>query len=410
MRNRTTIGYLLAGLLLLLSPMGWATGDNDEGPESGAIDLHFFWSKSCPHCQTARPYVEHLAAEYDWLQLDSRMLDKSPQNVALYVAMAKALGEEAKSVPAFFFCDLMLVGFDSAETTGKELEHLLQQCRAGDSSGGKVATADLPLIGDPLASGMSLPLLTLIIAGLDAFNPCAFFVLLFLLSLLVNARSRGRMLLVGGVFVFFSGAIYFLFMAAWLNLFLLTGGIPYITLFAALLALLIAAINIKDFFWFRQGPSLSIPQQAKHGLFHRMRGLIGVEHLPTLVLGTVVLAIAANSYELLCTAGFPMVYTRILTLNELSDFNYYLYLLLYNLIYVLPLLIIVLLFVYTMGRYKLSERQGRVLKLLSGLMMLGLGGVLLIAPNLLSNPLIGLMILLGALMVTAVLNRMVKAA
>jgi hypothetical protein len=140
-----------------------------------------------------------------------------------------------------------------------------------------------------------------------------------------------------------------------------------------------------------------------------MRGLIGVAHLPTLLLGTVILAIAANSYELLCTAGFPMVYTRILTLNELSNFDYYLYLLFYNLIYVVPLLLIVLIFVYTMGRFKLSERQGRLLKLLSGLMMLGLGGVLLIAPELLNNPLSGLLILIGSLSATAVLSRIVKS-
>jgi hypothetical protein len=352
--------------------------------------------------------VERLALEYEWLRLDSRMLDGSPQNVALYVAMAEAMGEKAQSVPAFLFCNTMLVGFDSAQTTGEELRHLLQQCRVGQRPDGGMTTTELPFIGDPLTSGMSLLPLTLVIAGLDAFNPCAFFVLLFLLSLLVNARNRRRMLFVGGVFVFFSGAVYFLFMAAWLNLFLLTGSMPYMTLAAALLALLIALLNIKDFFWFQQGVSLSIPQQAKPGLFQRMRGLIGVEHLPTLFLGTVILAIAANSYELLCTAGFPMVYTRILTLNELSRFDYYLYLLFYNLVYVLPLLFIVLIFVYTMGRFKLSERQGRVLKLLSGLMMFGLGGVLLIAPELLSNPLSGLLILLGSLCATAVLSRIVK--
>jgi hypothetical protein len=336
------------------------------------------------------------------------MLDGNPQNVARYVAMAEAMGEKAQSVPAFIFCDTLLVGFDHADTTGEKLRRSLQQCRAGQPTENNLTTMELPFIGDPLTTGMSLLPLTLVIAGLDAFNPCAFFVLLFLLSLLVNAHSRKRMLLVGGVFVFFSATIYFLFMAAWLNLFLLTGGMPYITLAAGLLALLIAALNIKDFFSHGQDPSLSIPQQAKPALFQRMRNLIGVEHLPTLLLGTVILAIAANSYELLCTAGFPMVYTRILTLNQLSEIDYYLYLLIYNLVYIIPLLLIVLLFVYTMGRYKLSEHQGSVLKLLSGLMMLGLGVVLLTTPDQLSNPLSGVMILLGAVTMTTVLRFAVK--
>jgi hypothetical protein len=259
----------------------------------------------------------------------------------------------------------------------------------------------VPVLGDLDAGAMSLPLFTLVIAGLDAFNPCAFFVLLFLLSLMVHAKSRARMLLVGGTFVFFSALVYFLFMAAWLNLFLVVGGAPVVTFVAGLVAVLIGVLNVKDFFWFRQGPSLSIPEQAKPGLYQRMRGLLSAESLPTMLVGTVALALAANSYELLCTAGFPMVYTRVLTLHELSGWTYYAYLALYNLVYVLPLAAIVLVFTFTLGARKLSEREGRVLKLLSGVMMLGLGLTMLVRPEALGSPAIGLGLLLVALVVTA---------
>jgi hypothetical protein len=110
--------------------------------------------------------------------------------------------------------------------------------------------------------------------------------------------------------------------------------------------------------------------------------------------------VAANSYELLCTAGFPMVYTRVLTMNNLGTAGYYGYLLLYNLIYVLPLLLIVLVFTFTLGARKLTERQGRVLKLLSGVMMLGLGAVMLLAPERLSSPWVGAGLLGLAVLVT----------
>jgi len=258
----------------------------------------------------------------------------------------------------------------------------------------------VPVFGTIDAGTLSLPLFTLAIASLDAFNPCAFFVLLFLLSLMVHARSRPRMLLVGGTFVFFSGLVYFLFMAAWLNLFLVVGGAPWVTLIAGLVALTIGVINVKDFFLFRQGPSLSIPDGAKPGLFKRMRGLLGAENLGTMMIGTVTLALAANSYDLLCTAGFPMVYTRVLTLNALSGWEYYGWLVAYNLIYVLPLLAIVLLFTFTLGSRKLSERQGRVLKLLSGTMMVGLGLVMLFAPEALNSLWMGAGLLLLAAVVT----------
>jgi len=255
---------------------------------------------------------------------------------------------------------------------------------------------------DPHA--LSLPMFTLVVAGLDAFNPCAFFVLLFLLSLMVHARSRSRMLLIGGTFVFFSGLVYFVFMAAWLNLFLVVGGAPLVTLIAGAIAVLIGLLNTKDYFYFKQGPSLTIPDGAKPALYRRMRGLLGAENMAAMLVGTVALALAANSYELLCTAGFPMIFTRVLTLHEVGGAGYYGYLALYNLIYILPLLAIVAVFTVTLGVRKLSEQQGRVLKLLSGIMMLGLGVVLLAAPDLLNSLWVGVALLSAALTITVAVD------
>lgn len=159
-------------------------------------------------------------------------------------------------------------------------------------------------------------------------------------------------------------------------------------------------LNVKDYFAFQQGPSLSIPNGAKPGLFKRMRRLVGAERLSTLLAGTVALAIVANGYELLCTAGFPMVYTRALTLRSLSASSHYFYLTLYNLVYVLPLLAIVLVFVWTLGARKLQEREGRWLKLLSGAMMVGLGLMLLFYPEGLSDALISVLAIVAALGLT----------
>ncbi len=259
----------------------------------------------------------------------------------------------------------------------------------------------IPLLGTVNADKLSLPLATVIIAGIDSFNPCAFFVLLSLLGLLVHARSRKKIFLIGGIFIFFSGLIYFLFMSAWLNLFLVMGNIAAITAVAGIVSVIIAGINIKDFFYFKQGISLTIPDSAKPKLFDRMRKLLKATSLPSILLGTIVLAVAANSYELLCTAGFPLVYTRILTLNNLSTLTYYLYLLLYNLVYIIPLAVIVLIFAVSLGRKTITEKQGRLLKLVSGLMMLGLGLILIINPSLLDNLLVSMVLLLGSVGVTA---------
>jgi len=261
----------------------------------------------------------------------------------------------------------------------------------------------LPVFGEMDTRKMTLPVLTLVLAGLDGFNPCAFFVLFMLLSILVYAKSRKRMLLIGGTFVFFSGFIYFLFMSAWLNIFLHIGELMVITTIAGIIAVIIAAINIKDFFLFEQGVSLVIPDKAKPKLFERMRTLLKATSLPSMMVGTIVLAIVANAYELLCTIGFPMVFTRVLTLQNLPLLDYYLYLLTYNVIYVIPLAVIVLTFSITLGAKKLTEWQGRVLKLLSGLMMLFLGLVLLINPALLNNMLLSVGLLVSALSVAMII-------
>jgi len=355
------------------------------------LNLYFYWSATCPHCQKARPVVEHMTSELPWLQLHSREVGRNTENRAEYMAMAQRFGSEARSVPAFFYCGKMLIGFDSEEGMGKQIHDELLQCHQQLLNGHPPSDVQLekgpeiPLFGNFNASEQSLPLITLVIAALDAFNPCAFFVLLFLLSLLIHTRNRRRMLFIGGVFIFFSAAIYFLFMAAWLNLFLLTGMQRLFTLAAGLVAVVLALINIKDFFLPAKGPSLSIADEKKPGLFNRMRGLLQAENMVALTIGTITLAIAANSYELLCTSGLPMVYTRILTLESLPSSSYYLYLLLYNVIYVMPLLLILLLFTYTLGQRKLQADEGRLLKLLSGIMMIELGMGLLWAPELLSS-------------------------
>lgn len=388
-------------LLLLFSPLlnaatvalDEATWYEQKADATTSIHFYFFWSKNCPHCLKALDYLEQLKQRHD-LVVHSYQLIGNQDNVVRYQVMANSLGYSARSVPAFFLCNTMLTGFDDLSTPN-QIQSILQRCGQHLEQHGSLAgfvgnqtgpmIINLPFIGTVEAGLDTLPLLTLIIAGVDAFNPCAFFVLMFLLSLLIHTRSRKRMLLVGGVFVFFSGLLYFLFMAAWLNLFRVIGHLDAITLVAAVVALIVGVINIKDFFWFKRGISLTISEHSKPMLYQRMRGLLQARSLPTLLLATTGLALFANLYEFLCTAGFPMVYTRILTLSNLTTSEFYLYLIFYNLVYIIPLLIIVVIFVVTMSMRKLQQNEGRGLKLFSGSMMFALGMVLLVQPAWLQN-------------------------
>jgi len=385
---------MIATALLLMAPAAAQSDDQRwvaPGPDGRMhVQLYFYWSATCPHCLEARPFVEAIPAARPWVTLHSLELTRHPEHARQYRDMAAQLGQEAASVPALLFCGEMHVGWGTAETSGAEMLRRLDACHARLLKG---ATAPapavdklvLPVLGEIDPQHFSLPLLTLAIAALDAFNPCAFFVLLFLLSLLVHQRSKKRMLAIGGIFVLFSGLMYFAFMAAWLSLFQLLGNLAWVTLAAGGLAVLVGAVNVKDFFAFGRGPSLSIPESRKPDIYRRARAIVSADNLPAMVAATVFLAIAANFYELLCTAGFPMVYTRLLSLSGLTPAERYFYLAFYNLVYVVPLALIVLAFVRSMGARKLTEREGRLLKLLSGAMMLELGVLLLVAPERLSN-------------------------
>lgn len=398
MRRLFLLTLLLAALIARADPL-WTQPGNDGQPE---VELYFFWSLTCPHCTAAHPHISAIPQQRPWVKLHELELSRSAENVEHFRRLAGQTGGEAASVPSFIFCGEMISGWDSAQGVGADLLLRLDACRsratatdtlfgsrlgeAPDNARAKVfspqsARIELPMFGAVDTSSLSLPALTLVLAGLDAFNPCAFFVLLFLLSMMAHQKNRGRMLIIGGVFVTVSAVMYFAFMAAWLNVFQIFGHLAWMTLAAGGLAVLVGAINVKDFFWFKQGVSLSIPESKKPDIFRRARAILAAESLPAMLAATAFLAIAANFYELLCTAGFPMVYTRLLTLADLPAAGRYAYLAAYNLIYVLPLAAIVVVFSGTLGARKLTERQGRLLKLMSGLMMLELGALLLLAPD-----------------------------
>jgi hypothetical protein len=420
------------GSLLLLLPLQTnkdekdrATSVNTGQPQNlnNKAIVYFFWGKGCPHCKEEKTFLDGLRRDHPSLEIRDYEVWYNKENAAMMAAMLQRHGMHTSGVPVTVIHDKVFSGFSAQSKLS--IGETIRECSIvpcgdpGENLGktdhskqdGETETdtsINIPFLGAFDSRNSSLPALTLIIAGMDSFNPCAFFVLLSLLGLLVHAQSRNKMFLVGGIFVFFSGFIYFLSMAAWLNLFLIMGHVAVITKIAGCVSVIIAGINIKDFFLFKQGVSLTISDSAKPKLFERMRRLLRSTSLVSILIGATVLAGLANFYELLCTAGFPMVFTRILTLNNLPATTYYLYLVLYNIVYVIPLLVIVLGFTLTLGKRQLSEWQGRVLKLISGAMMLGLGGVLLVNPALLNSVVAAFVILISALGVSLLVAAMAK--
>jgi len=269
------------------------------------------------------------------------------------------------------------------------------------------------VIDEEFISNFSLPVLTIILGGLDSFNPCAFFILIFLLNLLLYARSRKRMILIGGIFIIFSGILYAVFMFVLLGLlFTLSQYLLFITILAGSVALILGLINIKDFFFYRKGASLSIPESKKSGIYKQMRALVKNPKLTASIIGTIILALTINFYELLCTLGLPWVFTTrledLLNTNQITLSEVTSYIIFYNIVYVIPLILIVLLFVVTLGKRKLSEWHGQIMKLETGIMLTSFGLIFLFDYKLLENIITPILLLIFSLTATFIISSVWK--
>lgn len=243
---------------------------------------------------------------------------------------------------------------------------------------------DLPVFGHLRVRDVGMPAFTIAIGLVDGFNPCAMWVLIFLLSILVNIRDRKRIILIAGTFVLVSGLAYFAFMAAWLNVFQLIGLARPAQITLGLLATTIGLISVKDFVAFHRGMSLSIPESAKPGIYARVRGIVQAKYVAAALFGAATLAVFVNVVEILCTAGLPALYTQILTLQQLPTWKNYMYLGLYNMAYMFDDSVMLTIAVVTLSHRKMQEREGRWLKLISGTVMLALGLTMVFRPDWLS--------------------------
>jgi glutaredoxin len=365
-----------ASIFLLLFFFGTPVQAGEPAPE-----IEVFVRAGCPHCEAAKAFLKELRREHPAVRI--AIYDVAEDSTALkrLATLAAERGIANIGVPTFLIGAELIVGFLSAETTGAEILARLDQRAQGAVPPAAVESIQTKWFGELRVRDLGLPLFTIVIGLLDGFNPCAMWVLLFLLSLLVNLRDRLKMALVAGTFVAVSGLIYFVFMAAWLNMFLLIGLSRPIQIGLGGIALLVGAVNVTDFFALRHGISLSIPESAKPGLYARIRRILHADNLAGALAGIVILAGLVNLVELLCTAGLPALYTQILTLQQMPSWEYYSYLSLYNLAYIFDDSLMVTIAVVTLSRKKLQERAGRWLKLTSGLVMAGLGAVLLLQPK-----------------------------
>lgn len=427
------------------------------------LKIEVFTREGCPHCAKAKEFLAELSRRNPGLKIEIYDVVKDAVALRRMQVIAERQRVQVPSLPMFSMYGRVLVGFWEAESSGREIEKIVESAtvrcsieeptppaqsvaphrddeiskavnRMGlfnhgrdhwtdairpttvpifaqttsqsdippeaipepiDAFPGEIAQPEestptesrppdevaVPLVGRLRASELGMPAFTFLLGLVDGFNPCAMWVLIFLLSVLVNLKDRRRVLLIAGTFIVISGLAYFAFMAAWLNVFLLIGFARSAQVALGLMAALIGVVNVKDFVAFGRGLSFSIPDSAKPGIYARVRQIVAARFLTTALIGAIVLAVLVNTIELLCTAGLPALYTQILTFQEYPAWKNYLYLGLYNVAYMFDDTIMLTIAVVTLSHRKLQEREGRWLKLVSGVVIFALGLMLLFKPE-----------------------------
>jgi glutaredoxin len=341
------------------------------------ILMEVYVREDCPHCADAKAFLPTFAARHPGLTIVYRPVDREPAARRALADLARGAEIWPPGVPTFVVGDALHVGFAGPDEAERILSALITQGRPHALE----TQVHTELFGSLSVEQLGLPLFTLALGLLDGFNPCAMWVLLFLLSMLIHLKDRVRITWIAGTFVLVSAAVYYAFMAAWLNLFLAIGLSGPVRVALAAVALLIGAVNVKDFIALGKGISFSIPESAKPGLYARVRRVIQSPSLPLALVAVSLLAVVVNFIEALCTAGIPAIYTAVLTQQDLSASAHYAYLGLYILGYMADDSLMVATAVVALNSRKLTEKGGRLLKLLSGLVMLALGLIMLTRPE-----------------------------
>ena len=395
--------------------------------KSGAVapvTLHVFKSATCPHCNAQREFTNALAHEHPDVAVRYYELMETDEHHDLLRAMAKAHDVKPGSVPMVFLGGSVWVG-DSPQIRNeiaRKVEHCLdqgcpdarqsgpqqqsiaqQEATASSASGsGPVGTdtgdtaIDIPLLGTLDLRVQPLLLSTAIIAFVDGFNPCSLWLLTILVALVLHSGSRQRVVVVGLAFLFTTALIYGLFIVGVFSVLAYATYLPWLYWIVALFALTFGLVNIKDYFWFKRGFSFTIDDKHKPGIYQKFRGLMTDGRSPlALAAATIVMATGIALIELPCTAGFPVIWSGLVSAQEIGTAAFLGLLVVYLVIYLLDELVIFFIAVAKLRIEKFQEGQARVLKLIGGVVMIALAGVLVTEPDIMSEagPAIGVFII-----------------
>ena len=407
-------------LLILVMLLLCAFAPMQTSSPPNAVTMYLFWGEGCPHCAKARPFLHQLAQSTPGFALKEFEVYNDKANQALFAALAKSFDLQSMGVPTMFIGPYSIQGY--SEEMSAEIVAMIDLClhgRCEDKAGPIIAgmvvaeqrtqpapstpapantepginktllsgrMVNLPIIGRVSLEGRSALASTALIGFVDGVNPCSLWVLSMLMALTLHTGSRRKVLVIGLVFLTVTAAIYALFILGIFSVLTFASAYGWVQPVVATLTLFFALVNIKDYFWYKEGISFTIDDKQKPGIYQKMRQVVEAsQSLPGMVMATVVLAAGVSLVEFSCTAGFPVLWVNILNAQKVTGWAFAGLLLLYMLIYQLDEMVLFGTAVVTLRAGRLEEKHGRLLKLVSGSLMLALSLVILFKPALMND-------------------------
>lgn len=410
---------VLLPVLLLLAALTASARADDQ-----AVTVHVFWQDGCPHCANAKETLGQIAREIPDLKIELYEVSNDDANAELFIKVLTLFEVEQAGVPFVVIGEGHVIGHAGGGMARGQYMALIEKCRKdgcvdlvrqiillSNAATGRIAldpdasartrdkatpdknddtartgitlpkTVDVPLYGEVTLANLSLPLLTVVLAGIDGFNPCAMWVLVLLIGLLAGVADARRMWILGLVFLGATGLMYFGVMAAWLNVVLWAGALIWLRIAVGALAVGAGLHYLRDYWTNPEGVCEVTSPGSRKRISDAFRSVVRQPSLLLAAIGIAGLAIAVNLIELVCSAGVPAVYTQILALNDLSPAAHYGYLLLYLLIFLLDDMVIFATAMLTLRSGLITGRYTRISHVLGGSLLLCLGAVMILRPE-----------------------------
>lgn len=374
--------------------------------DSPVVNVYFFWGSGCPHCEKEKPFLDQMAQKYPQLVINQFEVWNNSENRQLMIEFGKKLNANVSGVPFTVIGEHYVIGWLDENYTGNKIEDAIKcslnnNCRdigaeiignseekdndqddkVGAEPSSMPETMTLPLIGEIKTKNLSLPVFTILLGALDGFNPCAMWTLLFLISLLLGMENRKRMWILGSTFIIASASVYFLFMAAWLNLLLFIGFLVWVRIIIGLVALVGGGYNLKEYFTNKESGCKLTGTEKRQRVFEKLKNITQQKSFYLALGGIIVLAFAVNLVELICSAGLPVVFTQVLALSNLMSWQYYAYMLLYIFFFMLDDLFVFFIAMVTLQLTGITTKYTRLSHLIGGILMLIIGLLLIFKPE-----------------------------